>query len=165
MLCAVVQGAWAQIGFGGGTGPEDSPYRISSEDDWKKLVSNINNGKYDGYKGKYFELTKNITLKEKRTKGSSAVMMGIDGEGKDNTRFCGTFDGNGFTITLDIIDNCPEDYTAPFRFLKNGTIKNLNVSGKVNKTSPMKMQLASAPSSEPLRPMAPAGSSTYRDDR
>lgn len=132
MLCAVVQGAWAQWGFGGGTGTEDDPYIIRYDHHWKTLVDRVNSGEYEGFKGKYFELMNDLEITEKHTSGYYQMMVGVEGDGKDATRFCGIFDGNGHTITLDIKDTSSKlDFCAPFRYIKNATIMNLNIKGKV----------------------------------
>ena len=49
--------------------------------------------------------------------------------GSDAKPFCGTFDGNGHTITANI--NTDQWAAAPFRIVGNVTIKNLHVAGSV----------------------------------
>ena len=44
--------------------------------------------------------------------------------------FQGTFDGGGNTITADITNNDGQG-TAPFRYIKNATIKDLTVAGTI----------------------------------
>ena len=46
-----------------------------------------------------------------------------------NAKFTGTFDGNGHTLNVNLSDN---DYSAPFRFAQNFTIRNLHVTGTVS---------------------------------
>ena len=50
------------------------------------------------------------------------------GASKD-INFWGTFDGNGHTLTLNY--NTTESYTAPFRYVRAATIKNLHVDGTI----------------------------------
>ena len=115
-----------------GSGTEDDPYLIHNAEQWNLLAQRVNEGNNSGYSGKYFKLMSDITIAENHTSGTSRVMVGISSS--DNTKFCGTFDGNGHTITLDITDASNDDYCAPFRYLKNGTIKNLHVAGTIVKT-------------------------------
>ena len=118
-------------------GDMNDPYLIYTFEQWQQMCSHINNGEFDSYHGgyyseKYYKLMADITLTEIHNSGNSAVMVGISTS--DNTKFRGTFDGNGHTITLDITDNSNDDYCAPFRYLKDGTIKNLHVAGTIVKT-------------------------------
>ena len=77
--------------------------------------------------------------KVEAAKGASAVnaIMAADiststmcGDSK-TTLFCGIFDGNGHTLTVNI-DKKSSDYTAPFRYAGlNATFRNLHVKGSV----------------------------------
>ena len=49
--------------------------------------------------------------------------------GSDYSKFKGTFDGNGHTLTVNY--NTTEQYTAPFRYTDGATIKNLKIAGSV----------------------------------
>ena len=115
-------------------GTKADPYLIGSSTDWTALATLVNAGTNSGFNGKYFKLTNDITISETHSSGTSSVMVGTADNGNDNTRFRGTFDGNGHTITLDITDNSTDNYCAPFRYLKDGTIKNLRVAGSIHKT-------------------------------
>lgn len=104
------------------------------------MVSRVNNGENGGYKDKHFRLMSDLKLKEAYKGGNSSVMIGTNTkDGKidvnDNTRFRGTFDGNGHTITLDINDTSGDDYCGLFRFIKDATIKKLHVEGTIVKSS------------------------------
>ena len=119
-------------------GDINDPFLIYTFEQWKEMCSHINNGEsvpYIGgyYSEKYYKLMADITITETHSSGNSAVMVGISSS--DHTKFCGTFDGNGHTITLAITDNSSDDYCAPFRYLKDGTIKNLHVAGTIVKTN------------------------------
>ncbi len=115
-------------------GTAADPYPIYNAQQWRLMVSRVhsNDNSINGYYGKFFKLMADITLTETHSSGNSAVMVGI--ADSDNTKFRGTFDGDGHTITLDITDNSGENYCAPFRYLKDGTIKNLHVAGTIHKT-------------------------------
>ena len=116
------QTAWAQQNpFSGGNGTEETPYLISSAEDWNTLADYVNNGN-DDYKASCYQLTQDISVTK---------MVGKEGK-----YFEGTFDGGGHTLTFSInISSYDDDGVAPFRFLKNATIKNLHVAGAIKSNS------------------------------
>jgi hypothetical protein len=64
LLCLTVSSAWAWSG----SGTSRSPYQIANASDLNQLASNVNNATasgdddaYNGYEGKYFVLTKDIS--------------------------------------------------------------------------------------------------------
>ena len=97
-----------------GTGTEENPYLISSTNDWNLLADNVNAG--NTYAGKYFHLTDNISV---------TTMVG----NSESHSFCGTFDGDGHTLTINYSNN--SDYTAPFRYIQGATFKKLKVTGSI----------------------------------
>ena len=59
--------------------------------------------------------------------------------GSNGHDFCGTFDGGGYTLDVDISSDADHDYTAPFSYISNvgsaaAAIRNLNVTGTVTAT-------------------------------
>lgn len=108
-----------------GSGTEDDPYLISSSDDWYMFTTIINTGKTD-FAGKYLKLTADIG----DTFNFIDVMAGYYKSSSESRSFKGTFDGNGKTITFGITGSA--DYTAPFGYVQNGTIKNLKVAGSLS---------------------------------
>lgn len=50
--------------------------------------------------------------------------------GNAKTEFCGIFDGNGKTITIDMVTTTSN--SGLFKYIKNSTIKNLTVDGTLN---------------------------------
>jgi len=93
-----------------GAGTEESPYLISSADEWNTFAANVSNG--NNYSGKYIKLSNNISV---------STMAG--------NSFSGTFDGNGKTITANISGT---GTMALFNSLNGGTIKNLTVAGSIS---------------------------------
>ena len=124
LLCAVAQGAWAQWT---GSGTKTDPYQISSADDWNTLCAKVNNNT-DTYNGKFFKLMADIKVEEE----FDGVPTKMVGRG-ENVNFRGTFDGGGHTLTVNYTDNNEENACAPFRFIRNATIKNLHVAGSITK--------------------------------
>ena len=99
-----------------GSGTNESPYLIESEQDWDRLAIAVSHG--NDFSGKVFKLTANISV-------STTVS---DAESRP---FAGTFDGNGKTITAAIVDYEGMQGTALFRYISGATIKNLTVAGSV----------------------------------
>ena len=114
LLCAMVQGAWADAGD-----TEDNPITISSESDWNTFASNVSGG--NSYSGKFVKLTANISVSD---------MVGAS----DDNSFRGTFLGNGKTLTFtkgSAETAFNEEYCAPFRYTNGATITNLKVAGDI----------------------------------
>ena len=97
-----------------GFGTSGDPVRIGSTADWDKVVNAVNGG-YT-FSDMFVKQTSDISV---------STMAGTD----DSYSFQGTFDGGGHTMTL----NLNERYRAiaPFRYVKNATIKNLKTAGSV----------------------------------
>ena len=94
-----------------GAGTAESPYLINNADDWNTFAANVTNG--ITYSGKVIKLTSNISV--------TTMAGGV---------FCGTFDGDGNTITANI--NGGGASTALFGSISGGTIKNLTVAGSIS---------------------------------
>lgn len=89
--------------------------QIFSAADWELFAKRVAMGIADGD----VKLCNNITVK-------TQVGVGL------SCPFSGTFDGQGYTLTLDINNhNLQNDGTAAFGFVKDATIKNLHIDGKV----------------------------------
>jgi len=99
--------------FGGGNGSSEvEAYEISTANQLSQLAYNVNKG--NSYSGKYFKLTGDIDLS-----GKEWVPIG-DGY---NTRFLGSFNGNGYKIEeLTITETNGKYYYGLFGYLGNGGI-------------------------------------------
>ena len=97
-----------------GAGTQSSPYLIGSDADWDLFAGRVREG--DTYAGKYVKLTSDIHVTTMA--GTSEVKS-----------FRGTFDGDNHSIELDL--TATEDACAPFRYLKDAQILNLNITGNV----------------------------------
>ena len=114
LLCAAVQGTWAELpDFDGGDGSANHPYLISNATQWNQLSSDMAAG--GDYNRKYFQLNADITV---------STMIGTQGN-----MFDGNFDGNGHTLTLNY--NSGEQYCAPFRYITGASFSNLTVKGTI----------------------------------
>lgn len=98
-------------------GTEERPYLISDSYGWDFLVNELQTKNYSNYSGKIFKLTDDITVTE---------MLGTNGK-----EFSGIFDGNGKTLTFDY-ENATALIIAPFKYVKDATIKDLTVAGTIN---------------------------------
>ena len=89
---------------------------IRNADDWHKFAVMIN-----GAENQYdvnAVLDADITVDEH---------VGVT----EGASFCGTFDGNGHTLTFNKTWTSSESFIAPFRHASNATIRNLHVAGTI----------------------------------
>ena len=114
-----------------GLGTAENPYIIASTADWNTFANDVNVSGYN-YSGKYVKLAADISI---------STMVGTgnikpEGDNKSSFKcFAGTFDGGGYTLTIDINTNSfsNNDVTvAPFRYLDGATFNNVHVSGTIN---------------------------------
>ncbi len=103
-----------------GSGIENDPYLIPSEDVWNYLADQVNGG--TNYSGKYFQQTGDFTV--------SSKIIGYPTDDTHYVTFNGIYDGNGCTITASI-SKSDERYVAPFHCIANATIKNVILTGSV----------------------------------
>lgn len=108
-----------------GSGTEEDPYVISSDDDWTSFANSVNSG--FTYSGEFVKLTKNV---------NATVNVGL----RNNEPFFGTFDGDGHTLTVTLTANAAStsgntEGIAPFHFIRNATIKNLRTAGTITSTT------------------------------
>lgn len=98
-----------------GSGTQNDPYMINSDDDWSSFAFFINNNN-STYSGKYYRLGNDINV---------STMAAIS----QDQAFRGTFDGDGHTMTLNL--EATENYCAPFRYANGCNFKRLHVSGTI----------------------------------
>ena len=94
-------------------------YEIGSQSDWIVFCTAVNLGSTligDTFSDKYVKLTSDISVSEMA--GSS-----------ESNSFQGLFDGDGHTLTVSY--NTEYAVTAPFRYVKNATIRNLKTTGTI----------------------------------
>ena len=102
--------------FGGGSGTETNPYIIATTDDMDALASQVNGG--NNYSGIYFLMTDDLDYSEKD----------YTPIGGDNKPFCGTFDGNGHTISnINIDAGYGGMFQGVFGSVYGGTVKSLTL--------------------------------------
>ena len=90
---------------------------ISTKAQWDTFAANVGN-----YDGKYVQLSANIgTANDPITTMTTSA-----------TSFKGIFDGNGYTLTVNLSGG---GNVAPFQYLNGGTIMNLTVAGTVTSTN------------------------------
>ena len=111
---------WAQ----GGSGNESETITIASKEDWKAFCDRVNKG----------QTTLNAKLTKDVDLGEEIVMAGtkdLYSPGYNNYfYYTGTFDGQGHTLSFSW-DACSRDDIAPFKYVKDATIKNLRTQGKI----------------------------------
>lgn len=95
---------------------------IGTLEQWKAFVTSVSSG--DDYSGKTVKLAANITME---SSGFDAQTVGTL-----SYPFTGTFDGAGYTLTYNNTGLKNLSYCAPFRYIKNATIKNVKVAGTIS---------------------------------
>ena len=111
---------WAQ----GSSGNESETITIASKEDWKTFCNRVNSG----------QTTLNVKLTQDVDLGEEIVMAGtkdLYSPGYNNYfYYTGTFDGQGHTLSFSW-DAGSRDDIAPFKYVKDATIKNLRTQGKI----------------------------------
>lgn len=108
---------WAQ----GGSGNESETITIASKEDWKTFCNRVNSG----------QTTLNAKLTKDVDLGEEIVMAGTaDSYYYVFFYYTGTFDGQGHTLSFNW-DAGSRDDIAPFKYVKDATIKNLRTQGKI----------------------------------
>ena len=110
---------WAQ----GGSGNESETITIASKEDWKTFCNRVNKG----------QTTLNAKLTKDVDLGEEIVMAGTldpNSHSYDLLCYTGTFDGQGHTLSFSWDAGSRNDI-APFKYVKDATIKNLRTQGKI----------------------------------
>ena len=113
-----------------GSGTKADPYVISDATELRKLADDVEGGKT--YRDEYFKMTADIIINRNVLTANGALNgNGSSFEqwkpiGKGTTPFCGTFDGNGHTISGIYINKEERDSLGLFGFF-SGTLTNLTV--------------------------------------
>lgn len=114
--------------FSGGEGTETNPYLISSDLDLLELSDDVEM-KLNTYKGKFFKMTNNISMKDATNFRSIGNNFGRTADDENYIRpFSGTFDGAGFTISDLKISRIDNLFVGLFGIINDATIKNLTIS-------------------------------------
>ncbi len=109
--------------FAGGDGTEQNPYQISNAAELAYLAKTVNTQSTTP-EYKYYVLTDNINLGY-----SEWTPIGIfDNE---NQYFCGSLDGNGYTISDLYISGAATRYIGLFGNAKNSVFKNITLAGTI----------------------------------
>ncbi len=110
--------------FGGGSGSESDPYKISNPSQLAYLSKLVNSG--NAQAGKYFVLTSDIRLSNDRISGWTGGAISFTPIGTEKNPFKGNFNGAGHSISGLYIDGI---LTCGGLFGNNaGTVKNLKIS-------------------------------------
>ena len=118
-----VMAGWPTLG----KGTEDAPFIVNCTADWNDFANFVTGG-YT-FSGQFVKLNNDISV---------SYMAGAD----NAKSFQGTFDGDGNTLTFNkgtaqspfagtVAGNNTDIYCAPFRHVKNATIKKLHVAGTI----------------------------------
>lgn len=105
---------------------KDIPLAISSSADWTAFAGLVDAGITD--------LNANLTADFEVTDGTMIGDGSSDRNAENPKAYSGTFDGQNHTITFNS-EKATAAVTAPFRFVKNATIKNLKTAGSMSSTN------------------------------
>ena len=104
--------------FSGPETDEKGTFIIRNAADWERFAQRVNSGE----NRLHAILAADIDL------GKSQTMVGTT-----NKFYKGTFDGNGYTLTVHYKNT--EEYTAPFRYVADARFKNLRVAGTISSSA------------------------------
>lgn len=110
---------------------EDGNYLIGSVQDWKRFADIVNSGTNPAANAK---MIADVDLGDDQTTiGICAVKHSEDSRNKP---FCGIFDGQGHTLTINYTsESSGSTYVAVFPYARGLTIKNLHIAGSVTVTN------------------------------
>lgn len=130
-----VMTVWAEEKESIENGTKEHPYLIKTEEDWEKYAEQINNVSEvsSSYKSKYYKMVNDITVTldpyDTSLDVTQVLHKGVFGIEYESRPFCGTFDGDGHTLTFKNYYSL--DYIAPFYYVDGATICNLKVEGEI----------------------------------
>lgn len=114
-----------------GSGTETDPYLISDASELRLLSDKVEAG--TTYRGAFFKMTSDIIInKEVLTDDHELNTQNYSNFeewkpiGKGRYPFCGTFDGNGYSISGLFIDDIEKEHVALFEYF-DGKIQNLTI--------------------------------------
>ena len=113
-------GVFALNGGLSGSGTETDPYIIEDAADWNAFAENVENGVGCAA---YYKLSDDFD--------NSAEPIAVP-VGTGEHPFTGVFDGNGRTLSVNLVDENSSQGYAPFREIGGAVIRNLTVTGTVN---------------------------------
>ena len=110
--------------FGGGSGTEQDPYRLSTPEHLTQLQVAVDGG--NNFSGKYFILTDDIDL-EGYDNDSNPNNGNFEGIGTESKRFSGYFDGQNYSIKNLRIVKPSTQHVGLFDGLTDATVENLKL--------------------------------------
>ena len=109
--------------FAGGDGTENNPYQIANASQLAYLANKVNQQTSEP-KYEYYKLTDNINLGYEEW-----VPIGV--HDREYQYFCGSFDGNGYTVSDLSVSKINAGNLGLFGYAKDSEIKNMNVAGEI----------------------------------
>ena len=113
---------------GGNDGSEEHPYTITTTAGLDQLAAYVNEG--NGFKDKFFRLGNDITYSHTTdwNDANSTENNYTAISNSNNTRFRGTFDGQGHTVSGIRVCKGNDNYQGLFGYTSGATIKNVNLA-------------------------------------
>jgi len=107
----------------------DTPYLLSDVKDLLGFAYLVNRSEEPmNFAGKYIKLTADINVNPEWTAGATAPTTVWTPIGNATTKFAGTFDGNGKTISGIYVNGQSTSYIALFAYTSGATIQNLRLT-------------------------------------
>lgn len=113
--------------FAGGSGTEGDPWIISTPAQWAYFAAQVTAG--TTYSGKYIELNADLVFNTGNAAdwATTPAANTVPRVGADGKKFCGTFDGQGHTISGIYMSGLTNDGIGLFADVSGATIQNLLV--------------------------------------
>ena len=109
--------------FAGGTGTEEDPFVIETEEQFRAFADSVNDGSAGGYPGVFIQLDTDIDLE-----GDAWSPIGNMGDMEGYTTiFSGSFDGSGHTISNLSLEEGDGSVGVGLFGVITGSVSNLNV--------------------------------------
>ena len=109
--------------FAGGTGTEEDPFVIETEEQFRAFADSVNDGSAGGYPGMFIQLDTDIDFE-----GDAWSPIGNMGDMEGySTIFSGSFDGNGHTISNLNLEEGDGSVGVGLFGVITGSVSNLNV--------------------------------------
>lgn len=121
--------AWAQPS-GGGTGTSGDPYLIGTAADLKAFAEYVNGATYSAGTYSYYACAK-LTADIDLSTVCSETLGSWPGIGTNSNGYCGTFDGQGYTVSGLYIHDDALTKAGFFTYLLGAKVRNLKIGGHV----------------------------------
>ena len=118
-----------------GDGSLENPYRLSTPDDLVWFAAKVNHNTEEGTDNELCaELMNDIDLSHVSFVyfGGIGIVVTSGFQIESNTAYKGTFDGKGYTVTLNMVIKVADVAAGFFHTVRGGTVRNLTINGLIS---------------------------------